>query len=94
MIDSIRSYALGIGEPENSKGFLSFGKVVGWGQTYTDADDVSAFSFNYRYLTVKLKESRTVPTARQQKLKVPFVSNEECIEKFQELGVNLEDDIR
>jgi len=71
------SYTLGIGEPENSKGFLSFGKVVGWGQTYTDADD----------------ESKTVPTARQQKLKVPFVSNEKCIEKFQELGVNLENDI-
>ena len=43
-IDS-RSYALGIGEPGNSKGFLKFGKVVGWGQTYTDADDVSAFNF-------------------------------------------------
>ena len=38
---TFRSYTLLIGEPENRKGFLSFGKVVGWGQTYTNADDVS-----------------------------------------------------
>lgn len=71
------SYTLRIGEPENNRGFLSSGKVVGWGQTYTDADD----------------ESKTVPSARQQKLKMPFVSNQNCIEKFRTFGVNLENDI-
>jgi len=73
-----RSYTLRIGEPENNRGFLSSGKVVGWGQTYTDADD----------------EIKIVSTARQQKLKVPFVSNEECIERFQDFGANLENDLR
>jgi len=71
------SYTLLIGEPENRKGFLSFGKVVGWGQTYTNADD----------------EIYTLPTSKQQKLKMPLVSNEECIGKFSDLGLNLEDDI-
>jgi len=71
------SYTLHIGEQENNKGFLRSGKVVGWGQTYTDADD----------------EIKTVSTARQQKLKVPFVSNEECIEKFKDFGANLENDL-
>jgi hypothetical protein len=71
------SYTLRIGEPENNRGFLSSGKVVGWGQTYTDADD----------------EIKIVSTARQQKLKVPFVSNEECIERFQDFGANLENDL-
>jgi len=72
-----RSYTLHIGEQENNKGFLRYGKVVGWGQTYTDADD----------------EIKIVSTARQQKLKVPFVSNEECIEKFKDFGANLENDL-
>ena len=44
-------------------------------------------SFNFQ-------EIKTVSTARQQKLKVPFVSNEECIEKFKDFGANLENDLR
>ena len=44
-------------------------------------------SFNFQ-------EIKTVSTARQQKLKVPFVSNEECIEKFKDFGANLENDFR
>ena len=44
-------------------------------------------SFNFQ-------EIKIVSTARQQKLKVPFVSNEECIEKFKDFGANLENDLR
>ena len=90
-----RSYTLRIGEPENNRGFLSSGKVVGWGQTYTDADDVSTFDqFTYPKISMLYQESKTVPSARQQKLKMPFVSNQNCIEKFRTFGVNLENDIR
>ena len=93
---TFRSYTLLIGEPENRKGFLSFGKVVGWGQTYTNADDVS--NIQYKYFTFHvlyhIQEIYTLPTSKQQKLKMPLVSNEECIGKFSDLGLNLEDDIR
>ena len=43
---------------------------------------------------VNFQEIKTVSTASQQKLKVPFVSNEECIEKFKDFGANLENDLR
>ena len=43
---------------------------------------------------LNFQEIKIVSTARQQKLKVPFVSNEECIEKFKDFGANLENDLR
>ena len=43
---------------------------------------------------LNFQEIKIVSTARQQKLKVPFVSNEECIERFQDFGANLENDLR
>jgi len=58
------------GEP-GKKNLLSYGKpmVVGWGQTYTDADD----------------EIEIVSTPIQQKLNLPVVSNKDCGDKYSSL---------
>lgn len=48
----------------------------------------------YDFTSMWYQESKTVPSAIQQKLKMPFVSNQNCIEKFRTFGVNLENDIR
>ena len=50
---------------------LSLGRpiVVGWGRTYTEADEIIDI----------------VPTAMQQKLAVPVISNQRCADKYSEL---------
>eukprot|EP00092_Neocalanus_flemingeri_P034504 GFUD01037517.1.p1 GENE.GFUD01037517.1~~GFUD01037517.1.p1 ORF type:complete len:430 (+),score=115.47 GFUD01037517.1:90-1379(+) len=50
---------------------LSYGKpiVVGWGQTYTEADE----------------ETSIVSSARQQQLALPVVSNQQCADKYSQL---------
>ena len=55
-----------------------FGIVAGWGKTQTSADS----------------EISIVSTANQQKVQLPIVSLNECIEKYLELGINLSKDLR
>ena len=51
--------------------------VVGWGATYEETDD----------------EISIVTSRKQQKLLTPIVSNEECLDKYKEKGLDLKDEI-
>lgn len=66
------SYTHLMGEPENTNSYSSI-MVIGWGKTYTDADD----------------ESNTVSSADQQKLTVPLVSIDDCKQRYLDFGANL-----
>ena len=61
-----------LGEPGHNS--LNFGEatVVGWGTTYN--------------LTVDDKIS-IAPTPKQQKLDVPFISQEQCVRKWKNVGI-------
>ena len=56
---------------QGAERLLSYGKpiVVGWGKTYTEADG----------------DTDIVPSARQQQLALPVVSNQHCADKYSEL---------
>ena len=56
------------GEPGHDSLNHGMATVVGWGKTYTDVDE----------------EISIVPTSSQQKLVLPVISTEECINKFKE----------
>ena len=79
MIACFRNLTSQLGEPGHTPPLMDQAEVVGWGYTGTDKDE----------------EIAIVPTAAQQKLKMPVISNEDCITKFYEdIGLDLQGDIR
>ena len=79
MIACFRNLTSQLGEPGHTPPLMDKAEVVGWGQTGTEEDE----------------EIDIVPTAAQQKLKVPVVSNEDCVTKYYEdIGFNLQGEIR
>ena len=78
MIACFRNLTSQLGEPGHTPPLMDQAEVVGWGQTGTEKDE----------------EIDIVSTAAQQKLKVPVISNEDCITKFYEVDLDLRGDIR
>ena len=79
MIACFRNLTSQLGEPGHTPPLMDQAEVVGWGKTGTEKD----------------WEIDIVPTVAQQKLKVPVISNEDCITKFYEAkGLDLRGEIR
>ena len=68
-----------LGEPGHNS--LNFGKalVAGWGRTYNDTADDSI---------------NIVSTPKLQKLEVPVLSLQRCLQKYKDITLNLSEDLR
>ena len=79
LIACFRNLTSQLGEPGHTPPLMDEAEVVGWGQTGTEKDE----------------EIDIVPTAAQQKLKLPVISNEDCGTKYYEdLGLDIRGEIR